>query len=126
VTTPSEYVDRHVRMRDGMGKLILMTYAANANAVGRSRMTQAEIAERVSRSERVVRSHMRGLLRGDPPFLAREGRTYVILGYAEHETAYCGHGECVIEAAGDELGARRRKQSAERARAYRQRRRQTG
>lgn len=129
MTTPSEYVDRHARMRDGMARMILMTYAANSNAVGRSFLTQAQVAERVSRAVRTVKWHMAHLLRpadGTDPWLRRDGRTYVIRGYAEHDPHHCPLGDCIAEAVGDELAARRRAAGARRARQWRERRRKTG
>ncbi len=123
MTTVPEYVDRHIQLRDGIGKLIVITYAINSNSLGRSWMTQAEIAERVSRTLRTVKWHMARLLRpaeGPAPLL-REGRTYVIVGYAEHEPGYCPHGDCIREALGDELAVRRRANAARRAREYRER-----
>lgn len=100
---------------------------------GRIRMTNAEIAQSRSTrdgargaSERTVREQT-GQLVADGRFLAREGWTYIIVGYAEHDTRYCWHGDCIKDAtearvkalekaARDDLAELRRKKDAERKR----------
>lgn len=74
--------------------LDLMVIAHHANALGRAKITNAEIAAVRGRSERVVRRQT-GRMVAEGRFLSRIGWTWILTGYSGHDVDYCDHGDCV-------------------------------
>ena len=82
---------------------ISVLVAHDKGNTGRIKMTNADIAmRRVTGqrknppSERTVRKQT-ALLVAEGIHLAREGWTWIILGYAEHDIRHCPNGDCIID-----------------------------
>lgn len=124
------YAQRHVidYLTGAQAKNLL--HIAGVARNGRARITNAQIADRRSLgkrvSERTVRGQTGAMVRSGR-FLRREGWTYVLVGYAEHDVRYCDHQDCINDAAAltnrpepaDETTILRRKKDAYRKRQQR-------
>lgn len=88
----TSYVTRHVPPIGGTRRAVLYMLADMANHAGRSRVTLATIARHVGLCRRQVERHVRGLREGR--LLERRGRSWHILGVADHDLATCEHPWC--------------------------------
>mgnify|MGYP001564125449 CR=1 FL=1 len=80
---------------------VLLVIAYEANAQGRSRITQPMIAAARKLSIKTIEKHMRALLRptaGKPWLEKGGGRTYILRGFAEHDPQTCPLIECQADA----------------------------
>lgn len=89
------FVVRHVRGITTAQRAILGVMAEVSNTYGRTRITQSGIAAVVELSRRQVERHARALQLAK--IIEREGRTWVIVGVADHDIATCDHPWCVKE-----------------------------
>lgn len=121
----STFVRRHRLVEVNRTKgLVLMVLADVADENGRARMTQAMVVTDIGSTLSTIKKAFQSLQR--ECFLIKGGgRTYVIVGIAEHNIMSCVHVECAAEAEsirGGGVSARKRALAAARARKAREKR----
>lgn len=122
----TSFVRRHLQGEVNRTKgLVLMNLADVADELGRARMTQGMVATDMRCALSTVKAAWKSLKQGK--YLAKGGgRTWLILGVAEHDLMTCPNVECAAEADSIRMGGRsvqKRALAAERARRFRERQR---
>lgn len=87
------YLNRHVRDVTLAQRGILGIFADLCNKHGRTRVTLTTVAEIAGRTRRQVERHVRALR--EVKHLARQGRTWLLPGLADHSLGGCTHPWCM-------------------------------
>lgn len=95
--SPTEFARRHVVYRlNSLRAAIVLVIASQADSRGKARTIQRYIAEDLGKSLRTIERAMVWLLSEDSGPVLRHGggRTYVLVGYVEHDPYTCRNVEC--------------------------------
>lgn len=124
--SPTEFARRHVIYRLNSTKgLIVMAVASQVDPrTGKARTVQKFIAEDLGKTLSTIKTAMQWLLSIESgPVLAKGGgRTYMVVGFLDHDPATCGNVECRSDVINADRGDRKRALARERARRHRAKR----